>query len=390
MAVNLVLPVNVASNGLVSTTAAVPAEGLPFDFAALLDSQLTDTGASADGAAALLTDTVRQVKEARSKSDPHGEAKGLQGDLPASEILAALAAGQMPPQAVTQGDDRPTVTADDDSTVNVENEDKTTDQAALLAALGLPLQQPPQLHAGSHAESAASDGSPPGLSIRDLAHAQSAGDPQTRDGHGLAIGAELQSANEASNGAANLAADRPTPSKDFAETLNSLQNSAPATASPTATATNTAAATHAAEVRAHVSDVQWKHEFGDHIVWMAKNDTHNAQLTINPPQLGPVQISLNLNGDQASATFASPHQEVRQAIEDALPRLREMLASNGISLGDANVGAQLPQQRETAQQFAGESRSRSETAILTGDAQPAASGGTMALQRGRGLVDLFA
>ena len=69
------------------------------------------------------------------------------------------------------------------------------------------------------------------------------------------------------------------------------------------------------------------------IVWLTANDQKFAQLTLNPPQMGPIEISLNINKDTASAYFISPNAEVREAIETALPRLREMLAGVGIELG---------------------------------------------------------
>lgn len=145
------------------------------------------------------------------------------------------------------------------------------------------------------------------------------------------------------------------------------------------------------EIPTALHDQQWGRDFGDKIVWLAKNDQQVAQININPPQLGPLQINLSLNGDQASATFTSPHAEVRQAIQDALPHLREMLSASGISLGQANVGAQLPQQnRENPAQFANGTRSSNENAILPSDNHSGTISGMQVIQRGRGLVDLFA
>ena len=153
------------------------------------------------------------------------------------------------------------------------------------------------------------------------------------------------------------------------------------------------APTHHPSIQTPLSQPGWGHEFGEKLVWMAKNDQQSAQININPPQLGPIQIHLSLNGDQATATFASPFGEVRQAIESALPQLKEMLASSGIDLGQANVGSNLAQQqRESQQQQAKTRRDGDENAILpaTGDH---ASSGTIALGatgRGQGKVDLFA
>ena len=148
---------------------------------------------------------------------------------------------------------------------------------------------------------------------------------------------------------------------------------------------------NAATVSTPLQDNRWAQDFGERIVWIAKNDQQVAQININPAQLGPVQITLNLSGDQASLSFASPHAEVRKAIEDAMPNLREMLSSAGISLGQSNVGAQLPQQQQdTNTQFANGKRSAGENAILPADNRAGSPSSGLPIQRGRGLVDLFA
>lgn len=143
------------------------------------------------------------------------------------------------------------------------------------------------------------------------------------------------------------------------------------------------------ETPLHTND--WSRSFGEKIVWLAKSDQQTAQININPPQLGPVQITLHMNGDQASAIFASPHAEVRQAIENSLPQLKEMLAGAGINLGQADVGANMAQQnREAPFQAANGNRSTGENAILPGIGNTADSTISTPVQRGRGLVDLFA
>lgn len=140
-----------------------------------------------------------------------------------------------------------------------------------------------------------------------------------------------------------------------------------------------------------LSSDTWPAQFSEKIVWLAKNDQQSAQININPPQLGPIQITLQLNGDQANAIFASPHPEVRQAIESAMPQLREMLSSAGISLGDANVGANLAQQRQdTLFQSANKAPSGDENAILPANENTASAVTSRSLRSGRGMVDLFA
>jgi len=144
-------------------------------------------------------------------------------------------------------------------------------------------------------------------------------------------------------------------------------------------------------VRTPLHTPGWSQDLGGQVVWMARHDQQSAVLNINPPQLGPVNISLNINGDQASATFASPHAEVRQAIEDALPRLREMLSGAGINLGQANVGSQLAGQSNNGQpQSFASPRSEPDNAILRETSGQIAITSTGTLSGGRGAVDLFA
>lgn len=144
-------------------------------------------------------------------------------------------------------------------------------------------------------------------------------------------------------------------------------------------------------VSAPLHSKAWPQQLGEKVVWMAKGEQQTAQININPPQLGPIQITLNLSGDQATAVFASPHAEVRQAIESSLPQLREMLSSAGISLGDANVGANLAQQNQNnAFQAPNRAQSSLENAILPANDNAPVAGMATPLQHGRGLVDLFA
>jgi flagellar hook-length control protein FliK len=156
---------------------------------------------------------------------------------------------------------------------------------------------------------------------------------------------------------------------------------------------NTTSPVTQARVDTPVRDPAFGQEFSQKIVWLAGQDKQSAQLTLNPPQLGPVEVSLKISGDQATAVFSSPHAEVREAIEAALPRLREMMGSAGLELGQANVSSQSfqqQQQQQAAQNQAGASRGGSTGGILgEGGNEPAAATGTV-IRQSNGLVDTFA
>jgi len=89
-----------------------------------------------------------------------------------------------------------------------------------------------------------------------------------------------------------------------------------------------------------VTHDRWGDEFNQKITWLASSKDQSAELHLNPPQLGPMDVVLKVSGDQATALFTSPHAAVRDAIEQALPKLREMMADSGIMLGNATVSDQ--------------------------------------------------
>ena len=102
-------------------------------------------------------------------------------------------------------------------------------------------------------------------------------------------------------------------------------------------------------VEAGVGQPKWGNEFAQKIVWMGNQQQQVAEIHLNPANLGPVEVMLSITQDQATAQFVSPHASVREAIQDALPRLKEMLADNGIQLGNVTVGAESFQQRNHQQ-----------------------------------------
>lgn len=145
----------------------------------------------------------------------------------------------------------------------------------------------------------------------------------------------------------------------------------------------------AAFLEARVGTTGWDQALGDKMVWMAGRSHQVAQLHLNPPELGPLQITLTIDHDQASAQFTSAHAQVREAIETAMPRLREMLADSGITLGNASVSADLPREQSQPhmqREALGYPLPSGNTAVEEAFERR----GTRLLQQSRGLVDTFA
>ncbi len=138
-------------------------------------------------------------------------------------------------------------------------------------------------------------------------------------------------------------------------------------------------------------DPSWATDFGQKLLWFAASDKQLAQLTLNPPQLGAIEITLKIDKDSANAHFVSANADVRGAIEAALPRLREMFANAGIDLGQVSVGSESFRQSADSQgQASGPPRAMADAAILAADSVSGLLGQSIVTQRGSTLVDIFA
>lgn len=103
-------------------------------------------------------------------------------------------------------------------------------------------------------------------------------------------------------------------------------------------------------IAARVGTPAWDNQVAQKIVWMVGGAEQSATLTLNPPDLGPMQVVLSVTNDMATVMFSSGQAEVRQALEDALPKLREMMSENGIELGNASVNDEAAQPQDGGQQ----------------------------------------
>ena len=135
---------------------------------------------------------------------------------------------------------------------------------------------------------------------------------------------------------------------------------------------------------------QWGQQVGDRVHWMVGQGLQQADIRLNPPELGSLEIRIKLHGDQASVTFSSPHVAVRDAIDAAMPRLREMLEQGGLNLADVNVSSQSSgQQGELAGQTDGSGQDSAEV-VASGEEDPAIMAGKTSNQVALGLVDVYA
>jgi flagellar hook-length control protein FliK len=129
-----------------------------------------------------------------------------------------------------------------------------------------------------------------------------------------------------------------------------------------------------------VTSPGWQGEFADKLGQVVMTGNDRAEFQLHPANMGPVEVKINVNGDQASVVITAPHAATRDALEQALPQLRDLLANQGITLGQANVQSEhrpsdpSPQPRGSA----------------SSPDVPAAVETSARIVRLNGLVDVFA
>lgn len=130
------------------------------------------------------------------------------------------------------------------------------------------------------------------------------------------------------------------------------------------------------------ADAGFEDGLGARIAWMAEQRVGHAEIRLNPDNVGPIDVRVQLDGTRVSAEFHSAHTEVRQAIEASVPRLREMLGQQGLQLGHADVG------QRHAGQGQGAASPRRDPDAETAGARPQFVAAPIV--RSRGLLDEYA
>lgn len=337
----------------------------------------------------------------------------------ASEAQASAGAGPTDASEVTQD---AASAAESASAAAAAASNPVTDMLAFMASLAQPAQAVP-VSAETATAAAVAAGDAAGLQLAALQSAfakldgsdaaAGAGAPAPAGGDGaafsLAAGVQPEAADTADLRAQQTAQN---PVQADAARLQGAARDAAAQAAPVEAAPAPAVAQlQAASARldalanpaampgdripARVGTPAWDNQVSQRIVYMVGKE-QAATLTLNPPDLGPVQVVLNVSNDGASVTFSSGQLEVRQALENALPRLRDMMSESGIALGNATVDAGVADGRQAQQDSGRRSHGGGAAGSAGFDNGNAAAGdgarpATRTVAVGdRGMVDTFA
>ena len=92
----------------------------------------------------------------------------------------------------------------------------------------------------------------------------------------------------------------------------------------------------------------WESNLGSRLQMLVGQNVQTAEIRLDPPELGALDIKIKITNDIASVNITSPHAQVREALETAVPKLREMFEESGVSLGDVNVGQESFAQQQNS------------------------------------------
>jgi len=134
-------------------------------------------------------------------------------------------------------------------------------------------------------------------------------------------------------------------------------------------------------MRSPVGTPAWNDELGAQLTWMAANGREAASLRLSPDHLGPLEIRISVRDGEASVWFGAANPDTRSALEQSLPRLRELFAAQGLVLADAGVSREGPRHafKPTATAFGSRGSS---------DASPDTSVTSVTLSR-VGMIDTY-
>ncbi len=144
-------------------------------------------------------------------------------------------------------------------------------------------------------------------------------------------------------------------------------------------------------VQVPVGEAGWDTAMGERIQWMVSRNVQQAEIKLTPPELGPLEIKISLQNDQTHVNFIAGHSATREALEAAIPRLRELFGEINLNLANVDVSqrqADSPahQQQGSSGGTAGSGEAINEPGYESFDESSTGRVGSL----GRGLLDTYA
>lgn len=154
-------------------------------------------------------------------------------------------------------------------------------------------------------------------------------------------------------------------------------------AAPTVPVSATIGATHNLAMNETVGSSGFTKELGQQITWLSGQEVKQAQIRLNPQDLGPLDVKVSVEHGRVDVSFMTQHPATAAAVQQGLDQLNQMLGGQGLSLGHATVG------QHAQQQFGAQQGQQAQASGNTGD-DVADTPAAVATRVAVGLVDAFA
>jgi flagellar hook-length control protein FliK len=246
-------------------------------------------------------------------------------------------------------------------------------QAANSAVSSAPLQAPVM---SSVITATAGDGS----ALSATAPVVAAAVLSASDSTGLASGGGSPAHGDAGNSGTGLGGSGGSGS-DGAAALQQL-NAAPASSSSDSTPAATL------RVHAPVDSADFPQAVTDRVSFAVDNNWSSTKLQVNPPQLGPIDLQIAVQGDHAQVMMSTHSAVTREALESSLPKLKEMLSSQGFTQVSVDISQRSFQDRSAfSQPYTGTKSGRGASAVA---AAAPVSAPSSAARSSTGALDAYA
>lgn len=97
-------------------------------------------------------------------------------------------------------------------------------------------------------------------------------------------------------------------------------------------------------IQLRVGHEGWGKMVSERVTWLATQKISFAELQLDPPELGPMQVRVNLSQDQASVSFVVSSPLVKESLDTQLFRLKDFFESQGMDLLNVDVRDNSQQQ----------------------------------------------
>jgi flagellar hook-length control protein FliK len=152
----------------------------------------------------------------------------------------------------------------------------------------------------------------------------------------------------------------------------------------TSTASGSRDAAPMVTVHASVDSADFPQGVADKVSLAVDNGWSSAKLSVNPPQLGPIELQIAVQGTQAQVAMSTHSAVTREALESSVPKLRDMLNSQGFTQVSVDISQRSFQERSAPELPYGR------TAGSTRETAPVSSASPQVARPSLGMLDTYA